>query len=67
MIYLICFLLGAFSYSIITKYVVSSSIERKVLFYKKHAYYIRDIGRYNISSMPEVVKKVNLIEYKIQK
>ena len=59
---IIFFLLGIFFHWLLTNYAINKSIKRKVLFWNKHAYFLKDLGNYNLSNMNSIVKKVDSIE-----
>lgn len=60
--YLGLFLLGILYHWFFSNYVTSRSIKRKVLLWNKHAYFIKDLGKYSSSTMDLVIEKIENIE-----
>lgn len=60
--YILFFFLGIFSHWILLNYAINKSIKRKVLFWNKHAYFMKDLGKYNLYEMDLIIKKVEDIE-----
>lgn len=59
---IIFFLLGIFFHWLLTNYTIRKSIKRKVFFWGKHAYFLKDLGNYSLSNMNSIVEKVDSIE-----
>lgn len=62
--YIVGFVAGVIGHLIISNYAINKSVGRKVLFWKKRAYYVRDIGEGKISNMPNLINKVESLEKK---